>query len=280
MSNIDNNILLTPEIEAEMPKGLLPLDQYKWRRNKENELKAKAKAAAENQGNTQSTLTSSTPASDNINAEKSEATDKSAPETPVNDVLSGDNEETQAETKKEPPNKPTAAKKSKAASVKDAVPNKSSSEYKHVRGIHDSVLVALRQLFPGGAHNCDLISAAVYIITDGNCEISEQAMQLVNSYDKRVGDTDISERLSNIERMLRNNNHTLMSIELCTCYNTFDRRYGSKERRASPRETEFREQGNLDMLDRLRRQADDQLKVDSIERGREIYNLTKDKNDK
>ena len=31
--NKNNDILLTPEIEAEMPKGLLPADQYRWRRN-------------------------------------------------------------------------------------------------------------------------------------------------------------------------------------------------------------------------------------------------------
>ena len=34
------------------------------------------------------------------------------------------------------------------------------------------------------------------------------------------------------------------------------------------------------MLDRLRRQADDQRKVDNIERGRDIYNLNMDKDDK
>lgn len=105
-------------------------------------------------------------------------------------------------------------------------------------------------------------------------------MQLVESYGKRDGGAEISERLSNIERMQRDNARMLQSIELCTCYNTFDRRYGSKERRVSPKDTEFREQGNLDMLDRLRRQADDQRKVDCIERGRDIYNFIKDKDDK
>ena len=271
MYDKNNSILLTPEIEAEMPKGLLLVDQYKWRKNKENELKAQA--ALRSQGGSQ------TATSGNNDTEKSETNDKPAPETLV-DNDSSDDKEVSAETEEEISHKPTAVKKPKIGLTKSTASNKKSSEYKHVRGIHDSVLVALRQLFPGGAHNCDLISAAVYIITDGNCEVSEQAMQLVNSYDKRTGDTDISARLSNIERMLRDNARMLQSVELCTCYNTFDRRYGSKERRASPKETEFREQGNLDMLDRLRRQADDQRKVDSIERGREIYNLTKDKNDK
>lgn len=270
MPDINDNILLTPEIEAEMPKGLTLTDQYKWRRNKENELRAQA--ALHRQGVSQAAPSGSS-------TEKPETNNKPAPETPADNDLS-DNGEVSAEAEEEISNKPAAVKKPKTGLAKSTASNEKTSKYKHVRGIHDSVLEALRQLFPGGAHNCDLIAAAVYIITDGGCEVSEQAMRLVNSYDKRTGDTDISSRLSNIERMLRDNSRMLQSVELCTCYNTYDRRYGSKERRTSPKETEFREQGNLDMLDRLRRQADDQRKVDSIERGREIYNLTKDKNDK
>ena len=71
----------------------------------------------------------------------------------------------------------------------------------------------------------------------------------------------------------------LYSVELCTAYNTFDRRYGSKERRTSPKDTEFREKGNLDMLARLRVQAKDQRMIDEVEKGRAIYAQTKDKND-
>lgn len=264
-----NDILLTPEIEeAEMPKGLLPLDQYKWRRNKENELRAKA--ALSNQGDSQ------TATSGNNNAEKSETNDKSVPEMPAADLS---NNEISAETEKEVSYKPIAVKKAKAGTFKNPVSKKNPAECICVRGVHKSVITALDRLFPGGTSNGDMIAAAVYIVTGGDCEVTEKAMQLVESYGKREG-TDISERLSNIERMLRDNARMLQSIELCTCYNTFDRRYGSKERRVSPKDTEFREQGNLDMLDRLRRQADDQRKVDMIERGRDIYNLAKDKNDK
>ena len=246
--NKNNDILLTPEIEAEMPKGLLPADQYRWRRNKENELRAKA--ALSNQGGSQ------TAASYSSKTEESETSDKSVSETPA------------------------AVKKAKAGVAKITTAKKTSSEYKPVRGVHKSVLEALDRLFPGGTANGDMIAAVVYIVTNGDCEVSEKAMQLVESYGKRDGGAEISERLSNIERMLRDNARMLQSVELCTCYNTFDRRYGSKERRVSPKDTEFREQGNLDMLDRLRRQADDQRKVDMIERSRDIYDLIKDKDDK
>lgn len=75
--------------------------------------------------------------------------------------------------------------------------------------------------------------------------------------------------------MMREQGQMLQAVELCTCYNTYDRRYGAKERRISPKETEFREKDNLDMLDRLRQQAKDQKQVDSLERGREIYYQTK-----
>ena len=77
--------------------------------------------------------------------------------------------------------------------------------------------------------------------------------------------------------MLRSQNDMLYSIELCTCYNAFDRRYGSQERRRSPKDTEFRESGNLDMLARLREQARDQKEVDDIERYRKEHALDEDK---
>ncbi len=95
-----------------------------------------------------------------------------------------------------------AEKKAKAGVAKITAAKKTSSEYKPVRGVHKSVLEALDRLFPGRTANGDKIAAVVYIITDGDCEISENAMRLVEIYDKRDS-TEISERLSNIERMLR-----------------------------------------------------------------------------
>lgn len=267
--NKNNDIQLTPEIEAEMPKGLTFVDQYKWRKDKINELRAKA--ALSNQGGSQ------TAASDSSKAEKPETNDKSVSEMPADDYLS--NNEISTETEEEVSDKPAAVKKAKTGVFKSPVSKKNQAECIYIRGVHKSVITALHRLFPGGTSNGDMIAAAVYIVTGGDCEVTGKAMQLVESYGKRDG-ADISERLSNIERMLRDNSRMLQSVELCTCYNTFDRRYGSKERRVSPKDTEFREQGNLDMLDRLRRQADDQRKIDMIERNRDIYNPTKDKNDK
>lgn len=268
--DMEQDIQLTPDILAEMPHGLTPVDQYKWRRNKANELRAQAAL-----GKTGGSGTASQPSA------PTEAKPAEAPSTDAQDKDSmPDVTDEATDTENKEPAVPAAEKKVKAQPSKPVSQSKkNSSDYKLVRDVHKSVLVALRRLFPGGASAANMITAVVYIITDGGCELSEQARSLVDSYDKRDGDDNMSERIGNIERMLRNNSKMLQSIELCTCYNTFDRKYGSRERRAAPGETEFREQGNLDMLDRLRRQADDQRKVDSIERGREIYNLTKDKND-
>lgn len=267
---LSNRTLLTPEILAEMPQGLSPMGQYKWKKQKENELWVKALYYQDD---------SQTTTSSDSKTEKSETNDRPVSETTADDDLS--NNEISTETEEKVSDKPAVAKevKSKSKSTQTTLSKRKSADYKTVHDIPCGVLTALRRLFPGGTSNGDLLAAAGYIVTDGDCEVSETAMQLVESYNRRDND-DLEERLSNIERMLRDGTRMWQSIELCTCYNTFDRRYGSKERRVSPKETEFREQGNLDMLDRLRRQADDQRKVDNIERGRDIYNSNKDKNDK
>ena len=225
--NKNNDIQWTPEIEAEMPKGLALVDQYKLRRNKINELRAKA--TLQEQGGSKTTTSGSN------STEKSETSGKPVPKKSADYDLS--NNEISTETVEKTADKPEAVKKAKAGVAKITTAKKTSSEYKPVRGVHKSVLEALDRLFPGGTANGDKIAAAVYIVTDGDCEVSEKAMQLVESYGKRDGGAEISERLSNIERMLRDNARMLQSVELCTCYNTFDRRYGSKERRVSPKDT-------------------------------------------
>ena len=138
---------------------------------------------------------------------------------------------------------------------------------------------ALRSLFPCSASKADLVSAAVYIVTNGACEISDKAMELVENYESDDKLVSINERLSHLERATKIQTTLLQSIELCTCFNTFDRRYGSTQPRKSPKNTDFREQDNLDMLECLREQAVDQQRIDELERGRQIYNQTKDKND-
>jgi hypothetical protein len=82
-----------------------------------------------------------------------------------------------------------------------------------------------------------------------------------------------------MEQLMREQRVYLQSIELCACYDLYDRRFGARERRGQPKDNEFREQGNIDLLKKLRRQARDQREQDMRDRGRDIYNSTKDRND-
>ncbi len=162
---------------------------------------------------------------------------------------------------------PTAAdKKSTSKPVRDE---------ETIQHIPKAQIAAMRQIFPGSANKIDMFSAMVYIISDGACEISESAMQFVKAYKKDDMTVTVVERLGNLERMIREQGQMLQAVELCTCYNTYDRRYGAKERRKSPKDTEFREKDNLDMLARLRQQAKDRRQVDNLERGHDIYYQTK-----
>lgn len=155
--------------------------------------------------------------------------------------------------------------------------SKTDNDLETVKYLPKSVMAAVRRKFSETASKADLISAVVYIFTDGDCEISEKAMKIVKSYKPDDKNAIIEERLTHIENMQRSQNEMLYSIELCTCYNAFDRRYGSQERRRSPKDTEFRGSGNLDMLARLREQARDQKEVDDIERYRKEHALDEDK---
>ena len=81
--------------------------------------------------------------------------------------------------------------------------------------------------------------------------------------------------MKQINNTLRHHSETLSAIELCDCYNTYEIRYGSNASRHGPKNTEFREQGNLDMLERLREQAKEQRTEDMRKRGRQIYEQSK-----
>ncbi len=104
-------------------------------------------------------------------------------------------------------------------------------------------------------------------------------MEIAKSYKHNDEIVAVKEQLAGMQRQLKRQSQMLQTIELCTCYNTFDRRYGSQEKRVAPKYTEFREKGNLDMLARVRQQAENQRMIDEIQRSRQIYHQTKDKND-
>ncbi|MCM1330360.1 MAG: hypothetical protein NC253_13080 [Ruminococcus sp.] len=76
-------------------------------------------------------------------------------------------------------------------------------DLKLVRNVPGNVITAMRRLFPEQSSNGDLISAFVYVFTNGNCQISPKAMELVRSYRNYNGNQEILDRLDNIEKVLR-----------------------------------------------------------------------------
>lgn len=82
---------------------------------------------------------------------------------------------------------------------------KSDLKLKAVRDIPESVLDAMRRAIPKQASNGNLISAFVYIFTNGDCEISPKAMKLVESYKLIDNNEKILNKLENIERLLIEN---------------------------------------------------------------------------
>ena len=163
----------------------------------------------------------------------------------------------------------------KSVSKKLVKKEKDDSEEEYVRAVPKSVMNAIRRIFPVSASNADLLSAVVYIFTGGDCEISDKAMKIVERYNAEDNLVAIKNELKQINNALRHHSETLSAIELCDCYNTYDRRYGSDAPRRGPKNTEFREQGNLDMLERLREQAKEQRTEDMRKRGRQMYEQSK-----
>lgn len=283
--NLSVSELLTPEILAQMPKGLVGADAVRWRMNKVNELRSKGVVPSDNTESEEEIPEADTPNEEEIVQETSETIEQTElSENNTETEIFVPNVEENVQPKSSNDKKTSQSKKLVKQMTKKNAANRTSADgYEFVRGVPCNVMDALRRRFPSNASKVDLLSAVVYIFTGGDCEISENAMQLVESYKNDDSQFALSERteerLANIERMLREQRDMLYSVELCTAYNTFDRRYGSKERRTSPKDTEFREKGNLDMLARLRVQAKDQRMIDEVEKGRAIYAQTKDKND-
>lgn len=304
--DIDYSTLLTPEIMAEMPENLTIQDQLMWKRNKINQIKAQMKRdAASVNGNGSGSVSEKPSAVQPAQPEESvetmtgavAETNTDAAETAITSELDAMSEEGAAPDsagefdiggQESEENSETVV----VHDIKSVTPRarrgkpleKVPSE--DVKALPKSVMTAVRRMFSVSASKSDLISAFVYIFTNGDCEISDAAMEIVRSYSSDnpmvpVNEhlDEMDERFDNLERMCRQMMQTMQSVELCTCYNTFDRRYGSDIKRTRPKDTEFREPGNLDMLARLREQAADQLKIDNAARGREIYNKTKSKND-
>ncbi len=264
---------LPPEIMAQMPPGLTMIEQYEWRKKKIAELRAQQEAAAQTQieNVSESVSDKSPPQAEYSTAKvnKASTVDTSADQSEKTGILS------------DAVHKKSISKKSKKTKKQAKGAVKSSSDdldVCNVRDIPKNVIHTLKRIFPQAGKNSDLLSAAAYIFTNGDCEISPEAMKLVRSYESDNGMIDVLERLTLINQVLRSLDERTSAIELCTCFDAFDRRFGSKERRRSPRENEFMEPGCLDFLYRLRVQSEDLRHMDDLERGRSIYEPPEDEN--
>lgn len=279
MLRINFNEPLPSEYERQMPSGLSPLDKYNWRKHKFGELRMTGLATVDDDGNVN--ISSQTQADEN--ARLDDNVHDTVDETMQADAFAYEHVTDMVPEPVSKLNEQSYVPHSKSKSVRltdGAKKGKNdTSNYECVREIPRPIMNALRQMFPETASKADLISAAVYILTDGACEISDRAMDLVKSYSADDKLISINDRLAHLERDSKRQLMLLQSIELCTCFNTFDRRYGSNGPRKGAKLTEFREQENLDMLERLREQARDQARMDDLERGRQIYDQIKDKND-
>lgn len=260
----DNNnvfvpIELPPEIMAQMPPDLTLMEKREWRKKKAAELQAQQEQ--ETAAQVQSEDSESVSDDSSLLAENAETDEVS---------VSKSAKQSRSQEQK------TSQKRQRGA-IKASFDNRDSTT---VRGIPKNIFIELRHYFPKAERNSDMIAAVAYIFTHGACDIPPEAMELVKAYDSDNAIFDLSEQMARMNQAIRSLDERTSAIELCSCYNLYDRRYGAKERRKSPRENEFREQGALDMLHRLRIQAKDQRREDDIERGRSIYEQTKDKNDK
>lgn len=262
-----NNPLPAP-YEQMMPSGFDAYQQFQWRQRKLNDLILQNLAFVDSEG--------CVSFSDNISVSESNVSEKKDDSAIAAIEIPEVQEESKDDSDYESP-VDVSSKQTRRKTAKVVSPSK--TELETIKYVPVTVLEAIRKIFPVSASKADLISAVVYIFTNGGCEISEKAMDLVQAYEKEDKIVSIDERLARLENANRRQLEMLQSIELCTCFNTFDRRYGSSMPRKGAKNTEFRETGNLDMLARLRVQAKDQLNADEKERGRQIYNSVKDLHD-
>ncbi|MDE6591502.1 MAG: hypothetical protein K2K57_00360 [Oscillospiraceae bacterium] len=274
----DNNVFvpieLPPEIMAQMPRDLTLMEKREWRKKKAAELKAQQEVEAAKQTqaeNPRAVSYESPPQAENpaVTANEASTADISSDEFQNTDI-SLDAVHTKSISKK---SKPT--KKQEKGAVKSSSDDLDTC---NVRDIPKSVIHALKCIFPQAGKNADSLSAAVYIFTNGGCEISPKAMELVKSYNSDHAILALSEQMTCLNRVSHDMYKKLSAIELAVCYEIFDRRFGSKERRRSPRENEFMELGCLDLLYRLRVQTKELLQMDDFERGGSIFELSENEN--
>ena len=270
---------LPPEIEAQRPKGLTIQEEIQWDQTEINRLEAegyydKLDFDANIEEDDDPDDGSDNSVAENVSEINTGSDDDS--NNSIDDIDKEAVEDTDVIEPSEPSlfaNKPVSQpKKSKSSTRKKSSKDNANMEYLRV---YTSAMDAMRRTLPYSCTKADLILAFTYIFTNGGCDLTDGAKEVVEKYHGDDSMQKISNQLESIDKRLRKQDALLQSIELCTCYNTFDRRYGSKEHRVSPKDTEFREEDNLAMLARLRKQAQDQAHDDELARGRAIYHKTK-----
>lgn len=274
---------LPEKYEAMMPANKISsYEKYQWREHKVNELYMNGLAVI-NENNEYVILDDEASENSDVNDEVETVDTDDAEEFTENNAEDDDSEEVDdtddvddVVIKSKPKSKPAKSSIKKKKSVKSSK-NIVSNDLEFINNMPKSVMDALRKTFISNASKADLISAAVYIFTKGDCEISDKAMALVEQYDSNNQLDSIEDRLSRVERYCKRILDLGYSTELAACYTAFDRRYGATAPRTGPKTHEFREPENLDMLERLREQAQDQRHIDELKIGREIYDQIKDK---
>lgn len=275
---------LPEKYEAMMPANKISsYEKYQWREHKVNELYMNGLAVI-NENNEYVILDDEASENSDVNNKVEDVDTDDAEEYTENDDENDGLEEvddaddvvvkSKSKSKSAKPAKSSTVKKKNNTNNQD-----DNSGFEEVKYMPKSAMNALRQIFPDYTSKADLISAAAYILSDGNCNISDKAMSLVTSYKRGDKFDSIEDRLSRLERLSKRQLDLLYSTELAACYTAFDRRYGATAPRTGPKTHEFREPENLDMLERLREQAQDQRHIDELKMGREIYDQIKDKND-
>ena len=156
-------------------------------------------------------------------------------------------------------------KSNKAKKKSDNKSDEKTDGYECIRYMPTEAMNALRELFPYPLSKTELILTVVYIITNGGIDVPEKVKKAAKSYkDDKL--PSIEERLSRMERANNRALDMMYTIELAGANIIHDRMYGLRGPRREPSNENFRTLGALEMLERIREQAKEQMEADEMKR--------------
>jgi hypothetical protein len=129
---------------------------------------------------------------------------------------------------------------------------------------------AMRKTFPCKISNVDLISAFVFIHVGGGFEISEAAKEAIKLYEGKKAELDMALEMTRLRNQIKKVSETISIIELGLAFNINDRLHEAP-RTPLAKDQQFRDNNTLDILDGLRRDGKNQIKLDSERLGRQIH---------